>query len=283
MFIPAAAYAIIHVVAAPLAQTGPYQMHWDASIFPTLWMYWKITLGPIKLINLGIHPSLGRSALMTALTLGLLAWLLWQLRQKNWKAIIGPAWFLIVLAPLLPLKDHLSDYYLTIPVAGLALWGAMALTDANTHVRTTAYALFIAYAAVNIPLANLNVNVLTTQSHKIESLIDGVVAQSHLHPGSPIVLTGVAPEMFWSALVHRPFRLYGLDDVHIASTNRQSLGATGAEVDALFTDQFPANARLFDVSGNQVQDVTPESIASQRPSTLPNRLMFFPRPADLSD
>lgn len=46
MFVPAAAYTVIHTLAAPLHADGPYKMYWDASVLSTAWTYWKWALGP---------------------------------------------------------------------------------------------------------------------------------------------------------------------------------------------------------------------------------------------
>ena len=40
--------------------------------------------------------------------------------------LFGVAWFVIVIGPYLPLSDHKMDYYLTVPVIGLAIWAVGA-------------------------------------------------------------------------------------------------------------------------------------------------------------
>src|SRR5258708_38524242 len=126
LFAISAAFTLLHIIAAPLPASGPYQLHWDSSIISTLGTYWQWALGP----NVNqVQPSLLESALIAFLTLGLAVFLVSKLRHREWIAVFFPAWFLIVLAPLLPLRDHIPPEYLTIPLIGLAMWGGWALVS----------------------------------------------------------------------------------------------------------------------------------------------------------
>ena len=262
MFVPATLYTLLHFWVAPPVDGGPYRMFWNSSVFSTLWMYWKIALGPIKLINVGIHPSLGRSALVLVLTAALLGWVLSRVLRRDWKAAFGAAWFFIVLAPLLPLRDHISDYYLTIPLAGLALWGAMALQDGwrrgGRLGKVATAVLLVIYAAVNIPLARVNVMSFYHRSEDIRTIVEGVASEGRSHPGKPIVLTGVAPEIFWSAIVHRPFRLYGVDQVYVSEGDRPAIDSVGSGLAAgdFFVESDLPGARVLDLSGGRIRVVT---------------------------
>ncbi len=216
LFVPALAYTALHFAITPPILDGPYLAHWSFNVIPTLGLYWKTALGPIKLINLGIHPSLGRSALAAALTLALLAFLLRQIQNKQRPSVFFAAWFLIVLAPLLPLRDHFSDYYLTIPVAGLAMWAATGLIAAWSQGipgKAAAILLLAIYTGVNIPLAHLNSTSFYDRSERIHHMIDAVLAARQSHPGQPLMLTNVDDDLYRSAIIHRPFRLYGAEDI----------------------------------------------------------------------
>src|ERR1700736_3158632 len=79
LFVFSAAYTALHIAVAPLPVSGPYQTFWDSSVFPTLWTYWKMALGPNRLMLIGIHPSPFRSALAVLLMAGLVGFLVWKL------------------------------------------------------------------------------------------------------------------------------------------------------------------------------------------------------------
>ena len=245
MFAPALAYTALHFAIAPALPSGPYHMHWDMSVLPTLWIYWKTALGPVKLINLDIYPSLGRSALAVAMMIGPLGFLLWQACRRQWMAAFFAAWFVIVLAPLLPLRDHFSDYYLTVPLAGLAMWFAWGLVWAwrrGIAAKCAAGALLTMYVSVNAPLARVNVNSFRERGEKIRVMVEDVVKQRRLHPNERIVLREVDVDVFWSAIVFRPFRLWGIDGVYVSRDARAAIEASqpGQDIGEFFE---PAEAQ----------------------------------------
>jgi hypothetical protein len=240
MFLFSAAYTLWHFQIAPPLPSGPYRMYWDASVFPTLWTYWKWALGPSRLNLLGIHPSFWRSLLTAALTIALAVFLARQLHRKLWIAGFFPAWFFIVLAPLLPLRDHVSDYYLTIPVIGLAMLGGWALAE----LPRTAIVLALLYIAVNVPVGRATALSFHRRAEEIQNLIDAVLETRSSNPGKIVILKGTTGDLFWSCLVHRPFRLYGITGVYSSASDRS---LAGADPDALqlFLDE-PTEKRLLD-------------------------------------
>ncbi len=165
--------------------------------------------GPRQLILLGIPPSLFRSSLTVLLTLGLAVFLICKLRRRQWLAAFFPAWFVIVLAPLLPLRDHIDLAYLTVPTLGLAMWGGWALVSswsANRLARYVGIVLLVIYLCVSVPVAREITVSFYDRSQKIRKLVLGVVALSRNQPEKMVLLRGVEPDMFWSAVYARPFR-----------------------------------------------------------------------------
>src|SRR5450755_840673 len=155
LFALSAAYIALHFAVAPLPATGPYKTHWDSSMISTLWTYWKLALGPSRLILFHIYPSPWRSSLTILLTLGLIGFLIWKIWQRQWLTVFSALWFVIVLSPLLSLRDHITDSYLTAPLLGLAMWGAWALVSAWRSAlaeRIVAVFLLMLYLCVSIPL-----------------------------------------------------------------------------------------------------------------------------------
>jgi hypothetical protein len=220
LFAISACYALLHLYVAPLSAGGVYKMHWDSSIFSTLWTYWLWALGPRRLMLIGMFSSTSRTVSTLLLSAGLLWFLAMKLRRRDWIAGFFAAWFLIVLAPLLPLRDHISDYYLTVPLLGLAMWGGWALVSAwNYGVpgRIVGAALLGIYLGVSIPVGRATTVSFYNRSQKIRVMLASIVRQSRSQQGKTVLLTGVDPDMFASALYHRPLRLYGIEDVHVVS------------------------------------------------------------------
>ncbi len=276
LFIVSAVYTAVHVSVTRLPSSGPYRMHWNASIFSTLATYWKWSLGPSRLILFDIHPSLFRSSLTFFMSLALVCFLVRKLRHRQWVAAFFPAWFLIVLAPLLPLRDHINDTYLPVPLIGLAMWGGWALVSgwcAGLAARTATVSLLAIYLCVSIPLARLITVSFHDLSQEVRKVVLDVVALSEKQPREIVLLKGVDTQMFWSMLFFRPFRLFGIPEVYLASSEDEQRIARKPELgnpheyvadpvvvrNALDHDR----ALVVDVSGGNIRDITTEYRASQ--------------------
>jgi len=267
MFAVSALFAWWHTRVAPLPSSGPYKLYWDASIFSTLWTYWKWALGPSRLIFLRFYPSPFRSLLTVALMAGLLGFLAWKLYRRQWVAAFFPAWFLIVFGPFLPLRDHIDASYLTVPLIGLAMWGGWGVASgwkAGRAGKIAAAALLAVYLCVSIPLARVVVDSFYDRSVNVRNLVLGVVDQVDDRTDKLVLLTGVDQEMFVSAIWHHPFEVFDLNNVWL------SPGGSTLDMPAEYRAQFYANpeavtealkngrALVLDVTGGQVRDITRE-------------------------
>jgi hypothetical protein len=266
LFALSAAYAVVHTLAVRLPASGVYKLHWDGSVLSTLWTYWKWAVGPTRLMMIGMYPSRGRSMLTALLTIGLLAFLAAKLRQRQRIAAFFPAWFVIVLAPVLPLRDHISDYYLTVPLIGLAMWGGWALVagwQAGWPGRIAAVALAAVYLAVSLPVARATTVSFNQRAREIHRMLDAVVALHRSQPGKMIILTGVSEDMFWSAIFHRPLRLYGIQDVYVSQSDAAIVKGEPADSEAR---RFFLDATAEKEAVEQHRAVTYD-VAAQRPGT----------------
>jgi hypothetical protein len=221
MFLVSGAYALLHFWVAPVHTAGPaYLGHFDASMLGTLWTYWQWALGPTRLVlSGGKIPSwagVAGTVLLTAPLAGFLAWKLWR---RQWPVLLPLAWFVIVLLPVLPLRDHISSYYLTVPTAGLAWLAAWALESAfhqRWYLKGLALALAAVYLTAGIVGGRIETRVMVQRSHAIRTLVWGAVRVRELHPNNAIVLAGLDSDLFWAGVFHRPFRLVGIPDVYVA-------------------------------------------------------------------
>jgi hypothetical protein len=268
MLVVSVAYTIVHIAVAPLPTQGPYKMYWNASVFSTLWTYWKSALGPNRLIFLRIYPSPYRSMLTILLTCGLLGFLAWKIWQRQWLTFFFAAWFLIALAPLLLLREHIDPAYLTVPLAGLATWGSWAVVSAwnsGRLERIAAVLLLGVYLIVSIPVARVVTLSFHDRSEAIRSFVLGVVARTRGQHEKLVLLKDVDSEMFWSAVYARPFPLFGVDQVYLLPEDQ---GEIVPELPAAVRPQFYADAAMLkeafakdgaivlDVSHGHVRDIT---------------------------
>jgi len=107
------------------------------------------------------------------------------------------------------------------------------------------------------------------RSRQIRSLVLGVVAETRGGKDKQILLKGVDSEMFWSALYHRPFPLYGIDEVYLLPENESEIvpPVPPREREQFYAD--PARVRgalkegraiALDVAGGEVRDITASTL-----------------------
>lgn len=218
LFIPSILFVGLHMVLAPKQSTGPYSVHIDSAIVNTLWTYWKWSLAADNLLEIEPIPSWSPALLVALLTAALLGFAALKLKQNQWTAALFLSWFVILLAPVLPLRDHLTTYYLTLPTIGLASLGAWAFVSAwrsEIFPRVAATVLAASYLITSMPAARFTSRWWYENSHRAEVLVMGVARGHELHPSRTILLDGVDSDLFWGCILHRPFGLVGVDDVFL--------------------------------------------------------------------
>lgn len=196
-----AAFAAAHMAFIPKQSEGVYARHWDLSMLRTYGQYWSLALGG------NLEPEhwplswLPRRAVAAIGGLAVAAWLVVAWRRGTKLAVFGFAWFTLALAPVLPLRDHVMDYYLALPSVGVAWIAATGLAAAwGRGVLMLALALIPAglhllYAgAAHRSAADWRYDRGVEARHLYFALERAV----ELHPGKLIVVTGVDEELFWA-------------------------------------------------------------------------------------
>ncbi|MFB3776823.1 MAG: hypothetical protein ACE141_04405 [Bryobacteraceae bacterium] len=220
LFVPSAAYTAVHWHFAPSPTSGPYRMHPDLSVVTTLWQYWQWALSPVRLEKAGILlPSWLLLSATILLTVALIGYPVVQFLRGRRVYLFCLLWFVILIAPVLPLRDHLSDYYLTMPVIGLALLGGWALADSwksRWQWKVAAVVLAAIYLGCSVPVARAASRWHYNRSKAARALMEGLARAAELHPGQRILLTGLSSESFWSAVVDKAYLLVGIREVYLA-------------------------------------------------------------------
>ncbi len=269
LFVPSVAFAAAHWHYAPKPTAGRYAMHFDASMLSTLWRYWEMALGPSRMTLARIEPPVWLAAAATALlTLLLLGFAVQRIRRGELLGAFLPAWFVLVIAPVLPLRDHVSDYYLTSPLAGLAMLGAWALIRAwklSWYWRATAVVGVAVYLASSLPVARAITRWNFERSREVRNLVLGLARVRELHRGKVVLLTGVSADLFWAGIHDKPYRLLGMTDVHLApgaEKNIEASGETGAPGEFVLPEAFALRALeerravVYSAAGPRLRNVT---------------------------
>jgi hypothetical protein len=217
-FAASAAYAVLHFVLAPNQGTVPYAMHIDGAIPATIWTYWRRTFEPVNLRYLTPFSPLAGTAQMAACSLALIGFTVYQARRRQWLPVVLLAWYGITLAPVTPLRDHITDYYLTLPALCLAILAGYALVSAwraSLPWKALSVVLAAAFLMQSMPVAWRTAEWYRQRSERQKALVLGVERAHELHPGKVILLDGVNDDLFWGAIQQRPFLFLRIPDVYL--------------------------------------------------------------------
>ena len=243
LFLVSGGYAALRYWLAGAGAADPaYAVAVDARVLHTLSVYWRWVLGAARLPE--FLPELapawiaaGGTAVFSAAFGALTLWKLWR---REWAVMFPWAWFVLTLAPFLALPNHRLDYYLALPVAGLALlaaWGVAEAWRRGWSWRIPAVALAGAFLVVGAFEANRGATYSAERSVAVRSLVWATIQARQLNPGKAILLAGVDSDLFGAALAHRPFRLLGVRDVYLAP---EAAGEIRARPELLAENVLPA-------------------------------------------
>ncbi|HWQ54329.1 MAG TPA: hypothetical protein VN442_11630 [Bryobacteraceae bacterium] len=258
MFAVSAAYALLHLTSA--AQPGGvYGLHPGLSMAATFWTYWIMALGPDRLAVVRQIPAWTVVAATLALTAGAAVALL---RVRG--AWLGLAWFIFPLAPFLPLRDHVMDYYLAVPAIGLGMlggWAVAAASRAGIAAKAATVAAAALYLGFSLPASHAIVQWHYDRSRDVEKLVLGVEEIHRARPDGTILLTGVTTDLFLAGMADVPFRALNIPRVYLAPGAAEAIASPLAAwfvlPDALAIGELDAGrAAVYDASGPQLRNVT---------------------------
>lgn len=253
LFAVSGAYTLIHNHFAPKQRSGLYALLIDWQIPSTLGSYWVDGFGTW----LKVSWILAGTAL---------AFVGWRIARRDWAPAFAIAWFVLIIGPILPLRNHYSHYYLGIPTIGLGLLGAAALSISRTAASKLAVlATFALYGATAAPESRRLALDIRDRTREIRQLVLGVEHISKANPGKLILLSNVSSNLFWWGMNERPFRLLGIDRVFLVPGSetsipdmpeygdiREHILPPGQTVSALNRGQ----AVVYTVSGRELINVT---------------------------
>jgi hypothetical protein len=277
MFAVSAAYVLLHNVLAPVQRTGDYAMHFTGAVFRTLGKYWTWSIGPTFLYSpFQLAPWVLPTGI-AIVTLGLLAFSIARLREGSRLPLFFLAWYVAALAPVLPLRDHMTEYYVYIPIIGLCWLGGWAAVRA----WRTAIPLIAIYAAMVLP----EVIVASEWNHgitiRVRNLVEGVAGVHERYPNKAILLDGVDSELFWNGVLDKPFRLFGLDQIYLSPGSEKRIDShpdLGDIQEYILPADVVANALkrdeivVYDVRGSRLRNITQRYAAIPQQTTLPRRV-----------
>ena len=225
LFCLSIAYFLIHRAAVALPNSGPYAVHLDGRMLRTLAAYWKWSLVPQTWKDFG-HSRRSERSIFWIMTGALVAFAAKQLVRRRAEVIFFASWFFITIAPVLPLPDHRTDYYLTIPLIGLAMlggWGVSQVLYSGWTWQVATLIPLVAYLSCMIPVARINSRWWLDRTQEVRGLVLGVQAAEATHPGKTIVLDGITSELYDASLGVGAVTSIGLNEVYLTPSARDTI------------------------------------------------------------
>jgi hypothetical protein len=230
LFIPALVFAALHYAMAPRFTDPVYRMYFDRDLPGTFFQLLTWALGPIRIAERGL-PRWGRFGIRAtaAIGLGLLIFTVRRLWARDRLPLFLIGWFVIIIAPLVPLKNHVTEYYPAIPAIGLAWLGGYAFASA-LKIRSYSWApriaaLVLAGLYLGGNYAEIRAETIWRRVHS-RRLQHVLIRAEQIHrtkPWTTVLLDGVDVELFSAGFSDNPFRLFGMPQVYILPANMEEL------------------------------------------------------------
>jgi hypothetical protein len=279
MFAVSAVYGVVHHLVARPDPNPLYALHFTGAMVRGFGKYWAWTVGPLYFWT-PIHAPTWLVVAGTALvSLGLLAFA--ARRRAAWFAL---AWFVIAIAPVLPLRDHVTDYYAFVPAIGLSWLGGWAVIEAFRAGRNARYAA-LALAGIYVLLMMPRTLAASDWNYRLtiraRNLVEGLATVADLHPGKTVLLEGVDTDLFWNAVLDHPHRLIGLERLYLTPDSDHTIQGFPdlGDVKEFVLAPDLASAALdrgdvvvYDVRGPQLRNITSAYAERPRDLHLPTRI-----------
>jgi hypothetical protein len=231
LFIPPILFTIVHFVFIPQPTDAYYTMHFDAGIIKTFWSYWSYTVGAFRGEKSDWRPLWLGFTVTILITVALAIFVYRKLRKREWLVLFLAAWFVLILLPVLPLKNHFTEYYPAVPAIGLSILAAWAISEAKRPVMLGAAVVLTGlYLTVAMADTRQTEKFFYDRSRRMKYLILGLEGfekqreqSSERLESKKIILTGIDNDLYWTGFCDDPFRLLGLTQVFLAPGSEKQI------------------------------------------------------------
>jgi hypothetical protein len=265
LFVPAFLYGSAHFLMIPKSSDSVYALAVDARLGATFMKYLAWTLEPASATLRSHAEALRLPELILGALIGvaLSAFLVSCVLKRKWAAAFFLGFFILLLAPCLPMPQQQMPYYLTIPSMGLAWLAGWGIVSAWNRARTLRLAA-LALAAVYFIFSAAGISAQTgwfqrrgERMRMVMTAVGHIVAE---HPGFAVALKGVDSELFDAGFENGPFRLIGAQQVWLTpDTNLNAPSYFRVSPEELRAGIAAGDTRVLEVSGDSIRDITPRA------------------------
>jgi hypothetical protein len=220
LFVPSILFTAWHLVFVPMPTDPNYKMHFDAGLLSTAWNYWALAVAASRPDLVDWRPLWLGIAGAVAISVWLVLFAVKKAREREWLPLLLLAWFFALLLPVLPFKNHFTEYYVISPSIALSILMALAIVSIwrtrATALRAIAILLTGLYVVVSVSDNYVVHEFYYRRSRSLHHLMDALIAERKSNPKPMVLLSGVDSDCFWSGFLDDPFRLIGLSEVYLA-------------------------------------------------------------------
>ena len=254
-FAPAILFTLAHLFWIPKAKDAPaYRMFFDLSLFESVAIYWQWLFAAVRIKNFGpdwawlVTPS---NWILTPAVLGFIAWRTWK---RDFLPLFGLILSIGLIAPMLPLRDHRTDYYLASASLGLM----MVLGLFTIQLPKPASLVLLLYVVPSFIVQQATFEWYLDRTAPIRPLIRGLQHAALSHPGKLILVEGITESVYESALADEALRLIGAQNIRLVPGSKPDGNPlTVAPETARIAFEKEA-ATVYRFNGSVLQDVTRE-------------------------
>ena len=267
LFIPSIFFVIVHTLFIPKRSGPAYQMYFDRGLFQTLWRYWAYATGALRDEILDWRPLWLGLALTVFASIGLAIFVYLKASKREWLPLLLSAWFVVILLPVLPFRNHFTEYYIMLPAIGPAILAGWAIASSKRAATlATCIALAGLYLALSITDTHTTEKFFYDRARRMKYLVQGLQSQEQIKPRRVALLTGIDNDLFWTGFCDGPFWLIGLSGVYLTPNPRMAIEehpGSGCDVSHFFIAPEDAvhllrgsDVGVFVLEGRRVRDVT---------------------------
>jgi hypothetical protein len=270
LFIPSVLFGAWHLAFVPPPTDPYYHPYFGAALVATFWQYWSYALGALRdapedwrPLWLGITCTLGVSA-------ALILFAVRKAVKRDWLPAFLLLWFLAMIIPVLPFKNHFTEYYVTVPALGLAILAGWALSRARGATLVAAGALTVLYLTLSIQDTEVAERYFYNRSRRIKYLVTALESLPKAEASKKIILAGVDNDLFWIGFLEDPFRLLGITDIYLLPGSEKAIdthpewGGIGRYVltpDHALSILARQDGAVYEMDGRRLRNVTAPHLA----------------------
>lgn len=267
LWIPSLAFTAVHFILIPPSVNSAYKLVFNTGIIVNLGKYALKAVGPADLPNL-IPDMPGPLAMWVAAGAALLLaiFLCLQLWKRNVLPLVGVAWFVFFLVPVLPLQNHFSEYYVTIASFGLAMvagWAFDSAMKSGWAMRVFAVAAIGIFAWCEIAQVVVTEQWYRRHSGEMHVLLDGMEQIAQQRHADTVLMAGIDDELYISGMLDNPFRFYGIHRAYLVPGAESLIRSIPKNQILLRTDESQGDSLIADpktvvvaFDGRGVADIT---------------------------